>query len=88
MSHLPANGKPGFFLEMPPSSELAQKLKFGQRTDNSAVEVVSAPERAQYLLIGRWTGRVTGIDLEYTWMNKNISEADSQSKWPHDNRKS
>src|SRR5712675_610300 len=65
---------------MPPPSELAPKLKFGQRTGSSAVEVVSSPERAQYLLIGRWTGS----DLEYTWMNKNISEADSKSKWSSD----
>jgi hypothetical protein len=76
LSHLPSQGKPGFFLALPPSSELLTALKLGRGTDNSAVEVAASPEHAQYLLIGRSTGK----EIEYAWLKKNISEGDSKTK--------
>ncbi len=75
-SHLPAKGRPGFFLALPPSSELAPALKFGDGAGVSAVEVAATPERAQYLLVGR----ATATEVEYAWLRKNISESDSKAK--------
>ena len=75
LSHLPRNGKTGFFLALPPSSELMPALKVGTG-GSSAVEIAASPERAQYLLIGR----ATGNDIEYAWVRKNISDTDSGSK--------
>ena len=43
---------------------------------NSAVEVAASPERAQYLLIGRATGK----GIEYAWLRNNISDSDSKAK--------
>jgi hypothetical protein len=76
LSHLPSKGKSGFFLALPPSSELLPMLKLGYGTDNSAVEVTASPERAQYLLIGRSAGKV----IEYAWVKKNITENESKTK--------
>jgi hypothetical protein len=45
--------------------------------------ILGSPAIAQTkraLLIGHWTGS----GPEYTWMNKNISESDSKSKWSSD----
>ena len=77
LNHLPSKGKTGFFLALPPSSELSPALKLGSGTNNSAVEVATSPDRAQYLLIGRATGR----EIEYAWMRKNISIGDSKAKF-------
>jgi len=76
LSHLPPNGKSGFFLSLPPSSGLLPALKLGQGTPNSAVDVAASPEQAQYLLIGRASGK----DIEYTWVRKNISANDANTK--------
>jgi len=76
VSHLPAKGRPGFFLALPPSRELLPALKFGNGTGVSAVEVAATPERAQYLLIGR----ATATETEYAWLRKNVSEGDSNAK--------
>jgi hypothetical protein len=76
LSHLPSKGKAGFFLALPPSSELLPALKLGRGTDNSAVEVAASPEHAQYLLIGRSAGK----EIEYAWLKKNITENDVKSK--------
>jgi len=70
LSHLPAKGKTGFFLALPPSSELLPAMKLGRGSDNSAVEVATSPEHAQYLLVGRASGK----EIEYAWLKKNISE--------------
>ncbi len=84
LSHLPSKEKAGFFLELPPSSELLAALKLGPGTNNSAVEVASSPEHAQYLLIGRSAVRSTGNDIEYSWLGKNISDSDSKAKLDSD----
>jgi hypothetical protein len=76
LSHFPAKGKTGFFLALPPSSELFPALKLGNRSDNSAVEVAVSPERAQYLLVGRASGR----EIEYSWLSKNITGSDAKTK--------
>lgn len=76
LSHLPTKGKTGFFLALPPSRELSPFLKLGSGTENTAVEVATSPERAQYLLVGRAAGK----DIEYAWLRKHISEADSKAK--------
>jgi len=76
LSHFPASGKTGFFLALPPSSELLPALKLGNGTENNAVEISTSPERAQYLLIGRTTGK----EIEYSWLRKNISDDDSKTK--------
>ena len=76
LSHLPAKGKIGFFLALPPSTELLPELKLGTRADNSAVEVAASPEHAQYLLVGRATGR----EIEYAWLRKSITENDAKTK--------
>jgi hypothetical protein len=78
LSHLPSNskGKAGFFLALPPPSELLQALKLGRGTENSAVEIATSPERAQYLLIGR----ASGSAIEYAWLRKNLSENDFKAK--------
>ncbi len=76
LSHLPSKGNAGFFLALPPSSELLPALKFGSGSGNGAVEVAASPERAQYLLIGRAAGK----QIEYAWVKKNISEDDSKVK--------
>jgi hypothetical protein len=75
-SHLPAKGKIGFFLALPPSSELFPALKLGARSENSAVEVAASPEHAQYLLVGRGAGK----EIEYSWLRKNITESDAKTK--------
>jgi hypothetical protein len=62
-----AGPKPSFFLDLPPAKELAAGLGF---TDEAAsVEVVSSPQTAQYLLVGR----ISNNHIEYTWMQKNVS---------------
>jgi hypothetical protein len=76
LSHLPAQGKAGFFLALPPSKELLPALKLGSGTENSAVEIAASPERAQYLLIGR----AAGNEIEYAWVRKNIGDGESKAK--------
>ena len=76
LSHLPTKGKAGFFLALPPSTELSPSLKLGTGTDNSAVEVAASPEHTQYLLIGRAAGK----EIEYAWLRKTISDGDSKTK--------
>jgi hypothetical protein len=76
LSHLPAKGKTGFFLALPPSSELLPNLKLGSGTGSSAVEVASDPDRAQYLLIGRAAGK----EIEYAWVKKNVSAGEAGLK--------
>ncbi len=76
LSHLPAKGKFGFFLALPPSNELSRELKLGPGTNNSAVEVSTSADRAQYLLLGR----AAGNGIEYAWLKKNFSENDSKTK--------
>jgi hypothetical protein len=76
LSHFPAKGKSGFFLALPPSDELLPGLKFGSRNENSAVEVVASPERAQYLL----AGRAAGNTIEYAWVKKNSTADESKAK--------
>ncbi len=75
---LPAQGKAGFFLALPPSSELASAMKIAkqQNAGDSAVEVAATTERAQYLLVGRAAGR----DTEYAWVRKSVGDADSKAK--------
>jgi hypothetical protein len=84
LSHLPTKGKVGFFLEMPPSSELFPALKLGPGTSNSAVEVAASPDHAQYLLVGRAAGRSIGSDIEYSWLEKSIGDDDSKVKLDSD----
>jgi hypothetical protein len=48
----------------------------GQGTSNSAVEVSTSAERAQYLLLGR----AAENGIEYAWLKKNFSENDSKTK--------
>ena len=63
------NAKPALFVDLPPPKELATGLEF-KSSEAAAVEVVSHPENAQYLLVGRENdGRV-----DYTWMEKNVSQ--------------
>ncbi|MGH9773507.1 MAG: caspase family protein [Candidatus Acidiferrales bacterium] len=69
--------KARFFLALPPPSELSRNLQFGSGTANSAVELTSKPENAQYFLIGRWAAD-TG--LEYAWLQKNTSDDISKRK--------
>lgn len=76
LSRLPSKGKTGFFLALPPSSELLPSLKLGSGTENNAVEIAVSPERAQYLLIGRSAGK----DIEYAWLRKNITDGDAKVK--------
>jgi hypothetical protein len=76
LTHLPTKEKTGFFLALPPSSELLPALKLGRGTENNAVEVPPSAERAQYLLVGRPAGK----EIEYAWLKKNFSESDSKSK--------
>jgi hypothetical protein len=76
LSHLPSTGIAGFFLALPPSSELSPALKLGVGSGNSAVEFAASPERAQYLLVGRAAGK----QIEYAWLKKNISVEDSKTK--------
>ena len=80
LSHLPSKGKSGFFLALPPPSEISQALKLGRGTNNSAVEAATSPERAQYLLVGRAIGKA----IEYAWLKKNLSEYDFRAKLDSD----
>ncbi len=76
LGRLPSKGKVGFFLALPPSTELIRSLKLGRGTDNSAVEVAPTPERVQYLLVGRWNAN----DIQYAWLKKDTSEGDFKAK--------
>jgi hypothetical protein len=73
-NRLPAKGRSGFFLALPPSNELLPRLKLGSGTENSAVEVAPSPERAQYLLVGR----AAGNGIEYAWVKKNFGADESK----------
>jgi len=65
----PGDAKPGVFVDLPPAKDLASGLEF-KSSEAAAVEVVSQPQNAQYLLVGRTNdGRV-----EYSWMEKNVSQ--------------
>jgi hypothetical protein len=63
-----AGPKPTLFLDLPPAKELAEDLGF-KSNEAASVEVVSGPENAQYLLVGR----INNGRVEYTWMQKNLS---------------
>ncbi len=65
LAHLPSNAaeKPKVFALLPPSTELANELKLGAGTYNSAVEPVKMAD-AQYIL----TGRLGEKGIEYAWV--------------------
>jgi len=65
----PADAKPGLFLDLPPAKDLASGLEF-KSNEAAAVEVVSQPQDAQYLLVGR----TNEGHVEYSWMQKNVSQ--------------
>ena len=60
--------KASLFLDLPPAKELAEGLGF-KSNEAASVEVVSSPQSAQYLLVGR----ISNGGVEYTWMQKNVS---------------
>ena len=64
----PAGPKPSLFLDLPPAKEFAEGLGF-KSNEAASVEVVSSPQSAQYLLVGR----IGNGGIEYTWMQKNVS---------------
>jgi hypothetical protein len=76
LNRLPAKGKSGFFLALPPSNELLPRLKLGSGSENSAVEVAASPERAQYLLVGRAAGNT----IEYAWIKKSFGADESKAQ--------
>ena len=63
-----AGPKASLFLDLPPAKELAEGLGF-KSNEAASVGVVSGPESAQYLLVGR----INNGRVEYTWMQKNLS---------------
>jgi hypothetical protein len=70
------------FLSIPPSSEMAKETHLGPGTDNSAVETVTGPERALYLLIGR----LADNGVEYSWVRKNTTEERNGERWSSDSQ--
>ena len=56
------------FLSLPPSSELATKIKLGSGTNNSAVGWAKTQTDADYLLIGRAHAEGATTALEYAWL--------------------
>lgn len=69
---------PSFFLSLPPTNELTSSLQLGTSSVNSAVEVTSNRELADYLLVGRLNGK----QLEYAWVLPNSTQ-DSNANSPN-----
>lgn len=63
------SSKPRLFLDLPPSSELAQAVRSQLGEAQAAMEAATAPDTAQYLL----AGRVSETGPEYAWAQKNVS---------------
>jgi hypothetical protein len=64
-----ASPAPRLFVDLPPSQELAARLRSQFGEARAALEVAPAPETAQYLL----AGRAGGAAPEYAWVQKNVS---------------
>jgi Caspase domain len=56
------------FISLPPSTELAAKIKLGTGTNNTAVGLAKAATDADYLLVGRARTDGATTILEYAWL--------------------
>lgn len=62
-------------VNLPLAAEAAAGLRLGAGTENDGVEVVSSPEHADYLLIGRSRGST----IEYTWVRPLVTADQTQT---------
>jgi hypothetical protein len=63
------NSRPKLFMSLPAPAELKAELGLGRDSENDAVEIVSKPEDAHYLLVGAMRDGVA----RYAWMLPNTS---------------
>ncbi len=70
--------KAKLFVYFPPPTELVENLQWGSRTGQSTIELLSTPQEAHYLLVGR----VQGNDLSYAWMLPYITQQDIERNSP------
>jgi hypothetical protein len=68
-------GKRRVMVSPPLPSEVAANLKLGPGTDNDAIDVLSSPDHADYLLVGRWRANA----LEYAWVRPLATAQDAKS---------
>jgi hypothetical protein len=64
------------FVSLPLAYELKSELKLGAGTANDAIEVVSSPSDAQYLLVGSLRGELAA----YAWLLPNAGSQDAASQ--------
>ena len=67
------------FVSLPPSTELAEKIKLGSNTTNSAVGWAKTSGDADYLLVGR----VQNQTLEYAWLLPEATTGVARSSDPN-----
>ena len=65
---LKSGGETRLFVSLPPSTEMAGKIKLGPNTQNSAVGWTKSSKDADYLLVGRVNSNLGTRTLEYAWL--------------------
>jgi hypothetical protein len=62
------------FLNLPPSAEIRQAIRFGPGTERLAIEVSKSPADANYVL----AGRIVDGKLQYAWVRPGVSAEDAR----------
>jgi hypothetical protein len=67
---LPRSARPRLFVQIPPAAEMVAAL----RLENMAADTTDAPEKADYVLLGRLSPTPSSVCAEYSWAVPNLSE--------------
>lgn len=63
------------FVNLPPSTEFRQAVKFGPGTSRLSIEITRSPQYANYIL----AGRLNGNDIEYAWLRPGVTQEDKRT---------